>query len=94
MKRRRKRSNQFVERNDGKFDDTNSGEMYRVMATIVDMVKHTLSVDSDVKQIRFGAVKGGRSGKGRENLYIAYIKKQIPTSKIWKSGKYIYATIK
>jgi len=78
---------------DESYNVTNRGEMFSVMATIVDIIKSALeglntgsdSDDSDVLGIKYSPYqKGGDMGEKRNNLYIAYIKKAIPNIEIYK----------
>lgn len=75
---------------DNSYNLTNRGEMFKVMATIVDIIKTALSgVDmgsdpntGDVLGLRYSPVsKGDDYGQQRDNLYLAYIKKALPNIK-------------
>jgi hypothetical protein len=58
---------------------TNKGEMYRVMSTIVDIIKDYLNRNKMIKAIIYQPLKKeGEKGFKRNDLYMAYIKKQIP----------------
>ena len=52
---------------------TNKGEMYRVMSTVVDIVKNYLKSNNDIKVILYLPISHKRN-----DLYTAFIKKQIP----------------
>ncbi len=61
---------------------TNKGEMYRVMSTIVDIIKDYLNRNKMIKVIMYEPLKKeGEKGFKRNDLYMAFIKKQIPTAK-------------
>jgi hypothetical protein len=88
---------------DESYDVTNRGEMFSVMATIVDIVKSALeglntgsdSNNSDVLGIKYAPFqKGGDMGAKRNNLYIAYIKKAIPNTEIIHAGGYTFVKFK
>lgn len=58
---------------------TNKGEMYRVMSTIVDIIKDYLKRNNTIKAIIYAPIKKeGDTGYKRNDLYMAFIKKQIP----------------
>lgn len=73
--------------------EPNKGELYRVMATVVKIIKERIKEDeteNDLipKSIYFEATKTkGKNDKRREKLYAAYAKAQLPNSKIKKKGK-------
>ena len=61
---------------------TNKGEMYRVMSTIVDIIKDYIKRNDNIKAIIYEPIKKGKTRKDQRNdLYMAFIKKQIPTAK-------------
>ena len=61
---------------------TNKGEMYRVMSTIVDIIKDYIKRNDNIKVIIYEPIKKeGEKGFKRNDLYMAFIKKQIPTAK-------------
>ena len=61
---------------------TNKGEMYRVMSTIVDIIKDYIKRNDNIKAIIYEPIKKeGEKGFKRNDLYMAFIKKQIPTAK-------------
>ena len=60
---------------------TNKGEMYRVMATIVNIIKDYLKQNSNIKAIIYAPVKKeGDITYKRNDLYMAFIKKQFPSA--------------
>lgn len=60
---------------------TNKGEMYRVMATIVNIIKDYLKQNSNIKAIIYAPVKKeGDTVYKRNDLYMAFIKKQFPSA--------------
>jgi len=64
---------------------TNKGELFRVMATIVDILKKDLSHHKYINHISFDSSKRqGRdiNSNARTNLYIKFIKSQFPKANI------------
>ena len=61
---------------------TNKGELFRVMATIVDITKSILKERKNIKQLVFtGAKNRGEDDQRRNKLYMAYIRKHVPNIK-------------
>lgn len=65
------------------YDDTtiqNKGELYKIMSTLKWCVEDYLSKNNDVKYIFMGGQRGekGRDKEQRDNLYLAYFKKNKP----------------
>jgi hypothetical protein len=72
----------------------NKGEMYTVMSTIADIIKHYLRKSKgDVKAILYSPSKKGNEdfGSQRDNLYKAFISKALPGAKFSKQGEYSIA---
>jgi hypothetical protein len=67
---------------------TNKGEVYKVMATIVDIVQHYLK---DNKIITYTPEKksGEEFGKKRDSLYKAFITKKFPNAEFKQVGEMI-----
>jgi hypothetical protein len=67
---------------------TNKGEVYKVMATIVDIVQYYLK---DNKIITYTPEKksGEEFGKKRDNLYKAFITKKFPNAEFKQVGEMI-----
>jgi hypothetical protein len=64
------------------FTVSNKGEMYRVMSTIVNIIKDYIKRNDNIKVIIYEPIKKeGEKGFKRNDLYMAFIKKQIPTAK-------------
>ena len=61
--------------------ETNKGEVFRVMATIVDITKKILKERENIKQLTFTGSKKDEDDNRRNNLYMAYIKKHVPNIK-------------
>lgn len=60
---------------------TNKGEIYRVMSTVVDIIKSFISKNPEIKVIKYEPMKKeGEINSKRGELYKAFIKKQIPTA--------------
>jgi hypothetical protein len=69
---------------------TNKGEMYRVMATIVDLSKKILKRRKNIHVISFtGSKNKGSNDKRRNNLYMAYMKKHLKPKNIEDDGNTI-----
>jgi len=60
---------------------TNKGELFRVMATIVDITKKILKERKNIKTLTFTGSKENEDDQRRNNLYMAYIKKHISNVK-------------
>lgn len=78
--------------------DTKTGNMYRIMSTVVDIIKKEMTLDKQkfdhtLDKIVFSPTKEDESDNRRLNLYAAYIQKQIPGSKISPS-KFGSVTVK
>lgn len=83
--------------------ETNAGELFNVMATVVKIVKKEMKLDEDneyyVTKIAFSPTKESDYDRRRENLYLAYIKKNIPNItdddvKVDEHGDEVEVTIK
>ena len=84
---------------DNRADDVvNKGRLFRIMATIVAATKEFLNdIDYKEKGIKKMIVMPAKSKQGddrRANLYMAYIRKQLPVSDISYDGKVMVATLK
>ena len=88
---------------DESYDVTNRGEMFSVMATIVDIIKTALKdvdtgsdpMNSSVLGIKYSPFqKGGDQGKKRDQLYLAYIKKSLPNTEVVRAGGYTFIKFK
>ncbi len=77
---------------DGSYDTiTNTGEHFKIMATVVAAVKEYLSKVPKAVEISFTPSKETEDDDRRANLYKAYIAKQLPGSKIdiFSDGRYV-----
>ena len=61
--------------------ETNRGEVFRVMATIVDITKKILKERKNIKTLTFSGAKKDEGDNRRNNLYMAYIRKHVPNVK-------------
>ena len=61
--------------------ETNKGELFRVMATIVEITKEILKERKNIKTLTFSGAKKDVDDNRRNKLYMAYIKKHIPNIK-------------
>ena len=68
--------NKIIEEN-----ETNKGELFRVMATIVAITKEILKERKNIKTLTFSGAKKDEDDNRRNKLYMAYIKKHIPNVK-------------
>ena len=69
-----------IEEDEGKLSHkavVNKGELFKVMATIVKIIKKTLSQIKGIKTINFTASKNDPEDTRRLKLYLAYVKKTI-----------------
>lgn len=70
----------------------NKGELYKVMSTIVDIIKYYLrQSNGDIKAIIYSPSKKSNEldfGSQRDNLYKAFITKSIPGAKIKQQDEY------
>jgi hypothetical protein len=62
-------------------------ELFRVMSTIVATLKDLIEKETDIKIIKYTAIKAAKEKDStavtkRDKLYQAYIKKQIPNAKV------------
>ena len=62
-------------------------ELFRVMSTIVATLKDLIEKETDIKIIKYTAIKASKEEDKvpvtkRDKLYQAYIKKQIPNAKV------------
>ena len=72
----------------------NKGELYKVMSTITNIIKHYVK-KFKAKEIIYSPAKKENEGFGsqRDNLYKAFISKAIPNVEFKKQGSLIIATI-
>ena len=61
--------------------ETNKGEVFRVMATIVDITKKILKERKNIKTLTFTGSKKDGNDNRRNKLYMAYIRRHIPNVK-------------
>ena len=61
--------------------ETNKGEVFRVMATIVDITKSILKERRRIKTLTFSGAKKDEDDNRRNSLYMAYIRKHVPNIK-------------
>ena len=86
----------------GFYDDAervvNKGRLFKVMATVVKATREFLNdidyKEKDIKKMMVFPSKSKHEDDRRANLYMAYIKKHLPTSNIKYNGKIITATLK
>jgi len=86
----------------GFYDDAervvNKGRLFKVMATVVKATREFLNdidyKEKDIKKMMVFPSKSKHEDDRRANLYMAYIKKHLPTSNIKYDGKIITATLR
>lgn len=64
--------------------NTNAGELYRVMATVVEILKKIIETIPTITYIRFEAEKQGHKSSKRTNLYTLYLQSHIENAKVDK----------
>ena len=86
----------------GLYDDAdrvvNKGRLFKVMATVVKATREFINdidyKEKDIKKMIVYPSKSKKSDHRRANLYMAYIKKHLPTSNIKYNGDRIDAKLK
>ena len=68
---------------------TNRGELFRIMATVVDIVKAFMKKYPEVEYIEFEGSKNETGDQRRNKLYMAYIKKHLKPKDIEDDGNTI-----
>ena len=68
---------------------TNRGELFRIMATVVDVVQEFMKKNSEVKYIEFEGSKNKAGDQRRNKLYMQYIKKHLKPKSIEDDGTLI-----
>jgi len=74
---------------------TNRGELFKVMSTIVDIVKHYVN-NTEAQGVIYSPTKKGDetiSTNQRNSLYKAFLKKQVPGIKFKQDSNYIVALL-
>lgn len=64
------------------WDVVNTGEIFKVMSTIITIAKEVLSKNPQVTKLVFSPTKKDSNDNSRHNLYMAFIKKQLPGKKV------------
>jgi len=73
---------------DGEYNETNRGEMFRIMATVVDVVETILNSNGGIRGIRYEPKESGADkGDGRDRLYRIFMEKSI--KRLGKSIKFV-----
>lgn len=74
---------------DGEWPETNRGEVFRVMSTVSTIVEEVIKKNPEIRGIRYEPKSKSNDdlGKGRDNLYRAFIKGSA--KKIGKSVNFI-----
>ena len=73
---------------DGEYEETNRGEMFKIMSTVIEVVENIINSNEGIRGIRYEPKsKGQDSGEGRDRLYRLFMEKSI--KKLGKSIKFI-----
>ena len=72
----------------GEYDETNKGEMFKIMATVVDVIENIINNSEGIRGIRYEPKsKEKDSGAGRDRLYRIFMEKSI--KRLGKSIKFV-----
>lgn len=91
----------FEINSDDPFQETNRGEMFKVMSTVFKATKEYIVDRGDIDGIRYepketggtGSLKSGDAGASRDRLYRIFIDKNMPSDYV-KRDTYIFAIFK
>jgi len=73
---------------DGEYAETNKGEMFRIMATVVDVIENIFSKNTGIRGIRYEPkASGSDRGDGRDRLYRIFMEKSV--KRLGKSIKFV-----
>lgn len=75
--------------NQDRYDiETNKGDMFKIMATVIAIVKQDLKTHPNVDTLVFEPVKkqGAVDNSSRANLYLRYVKHSYPNAKVETNG--------
>ena len=73
---------------EGDYDEeTNRNEQYRIMATVIMIVKEMLKRHKEIQSLVYAPTKADKDDTRRANLYKAYISKQIPGAQVSTAGR-------
>ena len=86
---------------DGEYDETNRGEMFKVMATVVDVIENIVNSNEGIRGVRYEPKYKGNDpndfGEGRDRLYRRFIEKSIKrlgkSIKFTQQGGTVFGTI-
>ena len=81
---------------EGDYDEeTNKNEQYRIMATVIMIVKEMLKRHKEIQSLVYAPTKADKDDTRRANLYKAYISKQIPGAQVstGRNGKGYIVTL-
>ena len=68
---------------------TNKGELFRIMATVVDIVQEFMKKHPEIEYIEFEGSKNKAGDQRRNKLYMQYIKKHLKPKSIEDDGTLI-----
>ena len=69
---------------------TNKGDQYKIMATVINILKDYVEKHPEIAKITYEPAKSYDSDDQREKLYKVYFDKNFPDWKYTKVGKYVY----
>ena len=89
----------FVANLKDNYAETNRGEMFKIMATIAEVIEQTLTANPEIRGLRYEPkAKGGDNGKDRDRLYRLFINKAAKTMgkkvKFMQQGGTVFAILK
>ena len=68
---------------------TNRGELFRIMATVVDIVQEFMKKHPEIERIEFEGSKNKAGDQRRNKLYMQYVKKHLKPKSIEDDGNSI-----
>jgi hypothetical protein len=72
---------------------TNDGDVFKIMSTIVDIIKSYINHNKNIENIVIRPSKRTSDDKSRKNIYMNYVKKQLPNNNVKIIGDYIIINI-
>lgn len=87
----------WIDDKNNMYPETNKGELFKVMATVVSIVKDFIKLNPEIKGLRYDPKSkqlNNDLGKQRDNLYKAFIKKQIDNVEFTQSGATTFVIFK
>jgi hypothetical protein len=72
---------------------TNDRDVFKIMSTIVDIIKSYINHNKNIENIVIRPSKRTSDDKSRKNIYMHYIKKQLPNNNVKIIDDYIIINI-